>query len=336
MTSQFDSIPVVDIGPLYSSNIDDREKVAKEIGRIAHDIGFMYIVGHHVSEDVISGLKEATKEFFALPEEEKMKIYVGNSKSHKGYVPEGEEVYHSKFDHKETVTLGPDYTADSPQVTAQLPLVGLNQWPDEQKLPRFRERVVKYFNEVLKLAKVMVQGFALALGQEVTEFDKYFEDPLITFRLIHYFFDETSKLEETQGIGEHTDFECFTILLAEQAGLEVKNSANEWIKADPVPNSFVINFGDLLEIMTNHRVTATKHRVKQVPEERYSFPFFVGPNYHTRIKPFPQFANETSEKYPGVITGEHIWNEVLKTYKYLLDKLKTGELKMADEAKLGF
>ena len=46
------------------------------------------------------------------------------------------------------------------------------------------------------------------------------------------------------------DYECFTLLLADQPGLEVLNEESVWIDAPPVKNAageeaFVINIGDI-------------------------------------------------------------------------------------------
>ncbi len=45
--------------------------------------------------------------------------------------------------------------------------------------------------------------------------------PPAKLRLIHYPFD--ASVEDVPGIGAHTDYECFTLLLADQPGLEVLN-----------------------------------------------------------------------------------------------------------------
>jgi isopenicillin N synthase-like dioxygenase len=51
------------------------------------------VAGHGVAAALFDGLLAATRRFFALTEPEKMKVYIGRSKNHRGYVPEGEEVF---------------------------------------------------------------------------------------------------------------------------------------------------------------------------------------------------------------------------------------------------
>ena len=97
--------------------------------------------------------------------------------------------------------------------------------------------------------------------------------------------------EDGQGIGAHTDYECFTLLKPTAPGLEVLNGAGEWIDVPPVPGTFVVNIGDMLELWTNGAYVATSHRVRKVKEERYSFPLFFNVDYHTEVKPLPQFAS---------------------------------------------
>jgi isopenicillin N synthase-like dioxygenase len=47
-------------------------------------------------------------------------------------------------------------------------------------------------------------------------------------------------------------------------GLQVKNRENEWVHIDPIPNTFVINIGDILEKMTRGLYKSTPHRVKNL------------------------------------------------------------------------
>jgi isopenicillin N synthase-like dioxygenase len=62
----------------------------------------------------------------------------------------------------------------------------------------------------------------------------------------------------------------------------VKNAAGE--------EAFVINIGDMLEVLSAGTFVATAHRVRKVPQERYSFPLFFACDYHTLIRPLPTFS----------------------------------------------
>ena len=45
-------------------------------------------------------------------------------------------------------------------------------------------------------------------------------------------------------------------------GLEIQNRNGTWVKAKPIPNTIVINIGDLLEFWSSGRYRATPHRGK--------------------------------------------------------------------------
>lgn len=86
----FTELPTIDIRDLAGDDLAGRQAVADAIGRAAREVGFFYITGHGIDPALIAGIREAAKQIFALPMEEKMNYYIGHSKSHKGYVPEGE------------------------------------------------------------------------------------------------------------------------------------------------------------------------------------------------------------------------------------------------------
>jgi isopenicillin N synthase-like dioxygenase len=49
--------------------------------------------------------------------------------------------------------------------------------------------------------------------------------------------------------GAHTDYGCVTFLLQDstKGALQVKSTVGEWINADPIPGTFVVNIGDMME-----------------------------------------------------------------------------------------
>jgi isopenicillin N synthase-like dioxygenase len=85
-----------------------------------------------------------------------------------------------------------------------------------------------------------------------------------------------------QGVGAHKDSSgwlTFLYQVGNEEGLEVLSSSGKWIRARPVPNSFVVNFGNAFEAATEGAVKATIHRViAPGPDSnvRYSIPFFMG------------------------------------------------------------
>jgi hypothetical protein len=67
------------------------------------------------------------------------------------------------------------------------------------------------------------------------------------------------------------------------------NDEGAWIDAPPCSvageEAFVINIGDMLEVMTAGAFPATSHRVRKVQQERFFLPLFFACDYHTRIRP---------------------------------------------------
>ena len=180
----FSSIPVVDVAKLRTGTPSEQQEVANDLGKAARDVGFVYITGGGVSDALFEGVLDATRRFFALPYEDKMKVYIGNSRCHRGYVPEGEEVFASGTkDKKEAYDLAIDLPADDMDYVAGNPLLGPNQWP---ALPGFAEAVGAYYTAVFGLGRILLRGFAMAIGEGPTFFDRYVTKPPSQLRLIHY------------------------------------------------------------------------------------------------------------------------------------------------------
>jgi isopenicillin N synthase-like dioxygenase len=322
----FERLPIVDVSGLRSPSLDVRSATAADLGRAARECGFFYATGHGLPDPLITALIHHAQTFFALPTAEKMRWYIGLSPNHRGYVPEGEETFAAgTYDRKEAF----DLCYELPALDPSAPTLGPNVWPD---LPGFEPAVRAYYQAAFALGHTLLHGFALALGLPEAYFDRFVTQPPSQLRLIHYPY--LPEAVDAPGIGAHTDYECFTILLPTAPGLEVMNGAGVWIDAPPIPGAVVINLGDMLETFTNGELVATSHRVRKVQQERYSFPLFYTCDYHTVVEPLPPFVSaERPARYPALVAGDHLFAQTAQSFAYLKQRLERGELRLPDGAR---
>jgi isopenicillin N synthase-like dioxygenase len=330
--TDFQTIPVVDVSGLYGSPAD-QVGVAAELAAAASEVGFLYVTGHGVPSELFTGLLAEAERFFARPLDEKMEVYIGKSSNHRGYVPTGEEGGSAKLpdgsekppDLKEAFDLSLELPADDAEYLAGNPMLGPNQWPE---LPGMREAVNAYYDATLAFGKVLLRGFALALGEPVDSFDGLVNRAPSQLRMIHYPFDPS--VSDALGIGAHSDFEVFTMLWPTKPGLEVLNSAGQWIDAPPIEGAYVVNIGDMLEIMSNGHFTSTTHRVRKVAEERYAFPLFFNVDYDVLVEPLPRFRREDGSDKPPLKAGEHLFAQTVQVFGYLQRRLDAGQISMPE------
>lgn len=150
------------------------------------------------------------------------------------------------------------------------------------------------------LGYALTEATALALGIDVEgdsdEWRKmrgWVEDPFWVLRTIGY----PPLPADAEGIscGAHKDYGYYTLLHADstRGALQVflrdhdpaGGEGGTWINADPVPGTFVVNIGEMVEVLSAGLYKATLHRViHQAPSYRVSIPFFFEPSYDALIE----------------------------------------------------
>jgi isopenicillin N synthase-like dioxygenase len=155
-------------------------------------------------------------------------------------------------------------------------LQGPNLWPAEQ--PELKTTLLDWQKSMTEMAIVLLRAFAEALRLPANAFDALYGDkPNEHIKLIRY--PGQDNTQSNQGVGAHKDSGFLSFLLQdEQKGLQVEVSPDHWIDAVPLPGSFVVNIGELLELATNGYLRATVHRVVSPPagQDRLSIAFFLG------------------------------------------------------------
>lgn len=91
MSTKFSSLPVVDVGILNTTEVSSEEtiKLSRELYEVFATTGFAYLVNTGLGFDH-EELFELSREFFALPHSEKMKLAKrsfrpGHSNTYRGY-----------------------------------------------------------------------------------------------------------------------------------------------------------------------------------------------------------------------------------------------------------
>jgi isopenicillin N synthase-like dioxygenase len=274
--TQWSALPVLDIRRL-DAGAGERTALLEEVRRTAYDLGFFYITGHGVEQALIDQTLALSRRFFALPEADKLAIEMVNSPHFRGYNRKGMEMTRGQRDWREQLDIGAEREAlpHNPNAPAWARLRGPNQWP--AALPELRETLLRYQAAVSDLAIRMIKLFAVALGQPEDVFEQiYTPEPHYLMKIIRY--PGRDQTEGDQGVGAHKDGGFVTILLQEtQEGLQVEHDGG-WISAPPVPGTFVVNIGEVLELASNGFLRANVHRVVTPPAgtDRMSVAFFFG------------------------------------------------------------
>lgn len=210
----------------------------------------------------------------------------------------------SKFSNIELMQADSDSSSASRDFTQLYwRLRGPNQWPDKAYLPDFQTALTEYHDQVEALSYRFVHLIEEAFSIPVGTFDHFFGrdeasspegidsetctlngylPPQHRIKLLRYPPSPPGAENGGQGVGAHKDSSgwlTFLYQVGDEEGLEVLSSSGKWIRARPIPNSFVVNFGNAFEAATEGAVKATIHRViAPGPDSnvRYSIPFFMG------------------------------------------------------------
>lgn len=140
-----------------------------------------------------------------------------------------------------------------------------------------------------EILELMAEGLKI---QQRNVFSKLLmdEESDSVFRVNHYPpYPEVQALEGRNmiGFGEHTDPQIISVLRSNNtSGLQISLADGNWISVPPDENSFFINVGDSLQVMTNGRFKSVKHRVlTNSLKSRVSMIYFGGPPLSEKIAP---------------------------------------------------
>lgn len=313
-------IPVIDFGPCFAGDGRALAPLARQVRQACEQVGFFYIAGHGVPQDIVDRAFAASKRFHALPLDEKLKLKLNNNNI--GYLPLNASVQGASTVHKatrpnqnESFFISHDRGPDHRDVLAGLPLRGRNQWPES--LPDIRADMTAYFNTLTALAERMLPVFAVSLGLPPGWFVPHFADEAhINLRFLHY---PPQEAEEDNVFGQapHTDNSFLTILAREEVpGLAVRLTSGEWFAPPVIEGTFLVNLGNMMRRWSNDRYLSTPHGVlNDSGRDRYSIAFFYSPNVATTIEVLPTCCMpDDPAKYPPAVYRDLVLEFYRKNY----------------------
>jgi isopenicillin N synthase-like dioxygenase len=287
-----EEIPILDIASYLAGEKGALEAVAQRLGEITETIGFFYLRGHGVPQDLVDSVFAQSRRIHSLAPEIKAKLpysvhesfrtgyqEAGTNRSEKSnaYLIKGTKPnLVSKF--TATRELLQDESGKRPET--------INVWPDN--LPGFREIVLEYQARIENLGRQFLPIWAESLDLPLDFFEKYFKTPQVTLNLLHY--APQKEIGQRQyGVAPHTD-NCLMTFLAQSnvPGLAVRMPSGHWRLVENIPGTFLVNTGNLMVRWTNDRYLSTKHRVINTNDaDRYSIPVFFGPSSDTMVECLP-------------------------------------------------
>ncbi|KAJ0728158.1 putative codeine 3-O-demethylase [Helianthus annuus] len=293
-------VPVIDMERLSSQDLAEVEKLHVA----CRDWGFFQLINHEVSFSLLEKLKKETQEFFNLPLEEKQKY---------GQTAEDLEGFGQAFVVSEEQKL--DWSDMFSIVTLPSHLRKPHLIP---KLSHpFREAIEEYSKEVEKVALKTLMFMAKALKMADEEMKVLFPDGLQAIRMNYY--PPCPQPEQVIGFTPHADGSAVTFLLQvdQVEGLQIKKDG-VWIPVIPHPNAFIVNIGDVIQIVSNGEYKSIEHRaVVNAEKERISIATFINPNLGVEIGPaLSLITPETPARFTRICFGDFL-------KKYLSRELKS-------------
>lgn len=302
------NIPVVDLEHFTQGKPAVRADFVAELGRAFTEVGFVGVVNHGVSAQLVDDFYAAAKRFFGLTVDVKRKYEVSGLAGQRGYTSFGKE--HAKqsevADLKEFFQIGQTVADDNPLKS---------QYPDNVNVaeePEFFRLGNELYQAFEKSGGALLEAIAIYLDLGEDYFTKNIEKGNSILRAIHYP-PITKEPESAIRAEQHEDINLITLLVGASAGgLQVQDMEDNWLPVLPEEGEIVVNVGDMLQRLTNNLLKSTTHRVVNPPREmwhmpRLSIPFFLHPKSDMDLTCLDKCVTEEKPlAYEPITAGEYL------------------------------
>jgi len=292
------ALPVLDLRD-YTGGGDSADAFVERLRDVVHRIGFFQLVGHGVEPDLLNAAPAVAAEFFALPDEDRYQIDNVKSPQFRGYTRFGHEHTNGRSDLRDQIDIGrelppPELDDDQP---AWLRLRGPNLWPSA--LPRLRPVMTEFMARLEAVGATLLGALSVALGQPADCFADAVDPPEVLLKVIRYRTPAGTEAGD-QGVGAHRDTGFLSFVYQpDVGGLQVERNG-VFVDVPVRRDAFVVNIGEMFQLVTRGYFTATVHRVASPPPgvDRISLAYFYNPKLEATLTPI-DLPHDLASAAPG-------------------------------------
>ncbi|KAJ4838809.1 hypothetical protein Tsubulata_011256 [Turnera subulata] len=281
-STQF-QIPVIDMKGVHE-DVGRRRAVVQEMEHASSTWGFFQVVNHGVPKHVMDEMIDRVRQFHEQSPELKAEYYT-REKTRKVIYNSNIDLYSRKVANwRDTLYffMPPDGSAN----------------PEEYP-PVCREITIKYSDHMRQLGDTLLELLAEALGLKSSHLIDM--DCGKGQSVIGHYYPACPEPDRTLGGTAHTDPLFLNILQQDHiGGLQVSHQG-QWINVTPIPEAFVINVGDLIQLISNDKFKSVDHRVlANSLGPRISVACFFPSHYSPTDRPYAPIKELLSDENPPV------------------------------------
>lgn len=287
MLVQSETVPIIDFSLLTSHDPDQRSEIITRLRTACLEWGFFMVINHGVPELLRDEMIRETESFFDLRGEEKRQ-YAGKK----------------LFD---PIRCGTSFNQNVDKTLLWRDYLKIHVHPNfnaPDKPSGFSKVLREYCQKTREIAGELLKGISESLGLKASYINEKMKvgSPESHQLMVANMYPPCPQPDLAMGLPPHSDHGLLTILMQNGIdGLQVMHKG-KWVSINPLPNSFLVNTGDHMEILTNGKYKSVVHRaVVNSKAPRVSIGTAHGPPLDAVISPAPELVTDgVGQAYLGI------------------------------------
>ncbi|XP_074358724.1 gibberellin 2-beta-dioxygenase 8-like [Apium graveolens] len=271
-TDAADTLPVID----FQCMNEEKEKLHEACA----DWGIFRLVNHGIPTSLLNQLHETSKQIFEFSFDSKQKLFSSTPITYFRGTP----ALNSKglaLQQPQNVDCMEGFNVP----LSQLPLhTHVDEDVDDSLPASFRYLIQEYGKHQSRLAETIYKSITEKQNEALEDWSPYLSISTGFIRVYRY--PAVSQLTESSwGMDAHTDSSLISILNQDLVGGLQFYRQGQWLHVRPIPNTFIVNVGDMMQAISDDEYKSVKHRVRlNKHKERLSIGYFVFPDDNTVIQ----------------------------------------------------